>query len=154
MRIRHSITAALGMALVLAGGFAEAKVYKWVDDDGVTQYTQYPPPKGNSTEMSVPAAPSAPPAQQRLELQERLEAFNKRREERERQAQESDEQRAEREKLAADCQRLREELEVVRNNPRLLEEGENGEQVRMTEDRRQERIAHTEQQLQEFCTDV
>ncbi|MDH3451957.1 MAG: DUF4124 domain-containing protein [Gammaproteobacteria bacterium] len=149
--IRAVVCSAL---LVLTTGIVQAKIYKWVDENGVTQYTQYPPPKGDSKEVNVPAAPSAPTDEQRKELQERLEAFNKRRDERLRDAQESEEQRAEREKLAADCQRIRDDLEVVRNNPRLFEEAEDGSRVRMTEERRQERIGLAEQQLKDFCSDV
>lgn len=30
---------------------AETRIYKWVDDDGVTHYTQQPPPKGEAVEL-------------------------------------------------------------------------------------------------------
>ena len=150
---KHVIKAVVcSAALAFATGIVQAKVYKWVDENGVTQYTQYPPPKGDSTEVSVPDAPSASPDEQRKDLQNRLEAFNKRRDERIRQEQETAEQRAEREKLAADCQRVRDELATIRNNPRVLEETEDGP-VRMTEERRQERISLAEQQLKDFCSD-
>ncbi len=151
---KHVIKAVVcSAALALTTGIVQAKIYKWVDENGVTQYTQYPPPRGDSTEVNVPNAPSASPELQRKELQERLEAFNKRRDERLRQEQETAEQRAEREKLAADCQRLRDELATMRNNPRLMEDTEDGP-VRMTEERRQERISLAEQQLNDFCSDV
>ena len=42
-----------------------AALYKWVDDHGVTQYTQSPPPSGHYQEMRAPPPPSeAEPPQQ------------------------------------------------------------------------------------------
>ncbi len=36
----------LALALLLAASTASAQVYKWVDADGVTHYTNLPPPAG------------------------------------------------------------------------------------------------------------
>jgi hypothetical protein len=149
-------TVVLAVAFAVASGIAQAKVYKWVDENGVTQYTQYPPPEGSSSVVNVPTAPApaTAPAEQLRDLQDRLEALNKRQEEEARAQQETEEQHADREKLAADCQRVREELALVSNNPRLMEQGADGSRVRMTEERRQERIAHAQQQLQDHCSGI
>ena len=154
--MRMNLIGSLVLAVLFAvtSGIAQAKIYKWVDENGITQYTQQPPPKGSATEVNVPAAPSAPPAEQLRDLQDHLEALNKRQEEELRSEQETEAQRADREQLAADCKRIREQLAVVSNNPRLMEESEDGTRIRMTEERRQERIALAKQQLQEHCSDI
>ena len=150
----HVTTAVVTAALLVLGtGVAQAKVYKWVDENGVTQYTQYPPPKGSAKEITVPSAPSADPATQLKELQQRVEALDKQRKERALADEETAEQRAARERLVADCKRIRSELEVISNNPRLLEEGQDGTRVRMTEERRLERIATYKQQIRDYCSD-
>jgi hypothetical protein len=53
------------MAGLCAAGAAHAQMYKWVDENGRTQYTQTPPPPGRSAqEVKTPPAPprSAQPA--------------------------------------------------------------------------------------------
>lgn len=155
MRINLTRTLALAAIFTVASGVAQAKVYKWVDQNGVTQYTQYPPPEGNSTEVSVPTAPSSAPAEHGNNMQKRLEAYSKQRETEAKDAEDSAEQDGEKpldqEQLAADCQRMRDDLTLISSNPRLLEETEPGVRVRMTEESRQERIASYQQQLRDHC---
>lgn len=41
------------MFLALVSFTAHAEMYKWVDDEGVTHYTQTPPPDSNSQQLST-----------------------------------------------------------------------------------------------------
>lgn len=45
----------LGILLILAPLSAHAVFYKWVDENGITQYTQSPPPSGHYQTLSSPA---------------------------------------------------------------------------------------------------
>lgn len=64
------LPALLVLAMLLAAAppaQAQTRIYKWVDDDGVTHYTQQPPPEGEAVELDPetgtgsgrPAPPSA-----------------------------------------------------------------------------------------------
>lgn len=54
----------LGMLLILAPLSAHAVFYKWVDENGTTQYTQSPPPSGHYQMMSSPAPAASTSEQQ------------------------------------------------------------------------------------------
>jgi len=55
----------IGLAVLLTAyaACAAAAIYKWVDRDGVTHYSETPPPPEVQTkELAIPTAPSAPAA--------------------------------------------------------------------------------------------
>lgn len=143
-----------GLVFGLAFATAHAAVYKWVDEDGVVQYAQTPPPGVQTQEIAPPPPPSSSAAPVGRELQERLDAFNKRREERLRREQESTEEREFREKLTADCQRIRENLAVLSNSPRVVEQLDDGTRVAMTDQRRAEKTQLFQKQFDEHCGDI
>lgn len=77
--------AAVGSALAQTA--SSATIYKWVDEKGVTHYSESPPPKTKSKPIEVQTAPS-PPAEQAgtaavKSLQEQELEFQERRKERE-----------------------------------------------------------------------
>ncbi len=54
--------------LVMLGAAAEAKVYKWVDENGEVVFSQQPPPEGiKSEEIQVNAPPPATPEEKKIE---------------------------------------------------------------------------------------
>ena len=152
----RSSVCALTAALVigLASPQADARIYKWVDENGVTQYTQTPPPKGEAEEIAPAPAPRGNPEETRRDLQDRLEAFNKRREEQARAERESAEESAAREQLAADCEKITDNLKILKSNPRLLEQQPDGTRTRLSEEQRQERIQRFTEEFAENCSDV
>lgn len=57
------IRVALSLWVALCAAPAAAQMYKWVDEKGVTHYSEKPPPGRKAQQMqSAPAAPSAPAA--------------------------------------------------------------------------------------------
>jgi hypothetical protein len=62
-RITGKLLPAMMLMVIALPG--HAAFYKWVDEHGVTQYTQSPPPSGHYQEMRSPAPPSEtePPPQ-------------------------------------------------------------------------------------------
>ncbi|MFP5506829.1 MAG: DUF4124 domain-containing protein [Gammaproteobacteria bacterium] len=132
-------------------GLAQAAMYKWVDENGVTQYSQYPPPGRDYQTVTPPPAPAEDPegAQQRLEqlLQKQDEAY-KAKTEAAAQEQKSAETAKRREQ---NCQAARQNLErlTTGGNRRIV--GPDGVAYYPTEEERQERIAKARQQIEEFC---
>ena len=56
----------IALALAVAAGHATAAIYKWVDEKGVTQYSEKPPQGKKPAEVPIRAQPSAPPGAQNV----------------------------------------------------------------------------------------
>lgn len=50
----------LALILCFASTGSNARIYRWVDDNGVTVYTQIPPQDRDAEEIAPPTPPSAP----------------------------------------------------------------------------------------------
>jgi len=48
----------LALFLLLVSPLATARIYKWIDASGVTQYSENPPPGGNVEEIQIAPKPS------------------------------------------------------------------------------------------------
>jgi hypothetical protein len=141
---------------ILAGwlavfGMAHAAMYKWVDENGVTQYTQYPPPNREYQTVAPPPTPAEDPegAQQDLEnlLQQQDEASKAAAEAatEEQQAKDAASQKQ------RNCQVARQNLTALTTGGRRRLVDEKGVAYYPTEDERQARIAEAQQQIEQFC---
>lgn len=127
------------------------EIYKWVDEDGVTHYSQEPPPSGDATPVGVDAPPDEEVERERREMEEtgeRLEAQREERREAEEQAQKDAGEREQREQRCAD---MRSSLKKLTENRRLLVPDGEGDVRRMPEEERQERVAERRRQIEEKC---
>ena len=72
----------LALALPIAAPLARAEIYKWVDDNGVTNYSNTPPAGGKRTarvqavEDRISVIPSAQPAPPPMDVYRRLAALD------------------------------------------------------------------------------
>lgn len=141
---------------ILAGwlaafGLAQAAMYKWVDENGVTQYSQFPPPSREYQTVVPPPPPAEDPegAQKRLEelMKRQDESYKARTEAAEKQKQAT----AEAERRKQNCSTARANLEKLTTggNRRLI--GPDGVAYYPTEEERQQRIAEARKQIEEFC---
>jgi len=131
---------------------AAKDVYKWVNDAGEVQYTQFPPPQGTeAVEVKPPPPPADNPAAINSDLDEQVEAMDERTQDREISAKKSS--------LEAEIERVsRQNCEIARKNLAELQQGGikryqtgDGKVIRLTEEDRQRRIAEANDQIQEFC---
>jgi len=60
----HRISIILAAVTVLCALPAGAAIYKWVDKDGTTHYTETPPPNVDARELPIAEPSAAPPAAQ------------------------------------------------------------------------------------------
>lgn len=136
-----------------AAGLAQAAMYKWVDENGVTQYTQYPPP---DRKVDV-IAPPPPPAEDPEGAQKKLEAtLQKQDEQRKATATAEEEQTkaaAEAKQREAQCQAARKNLEVLTTGGRKRVIGPDGVATYLPEEDRQARIAEAKKVIAETCKD-
>ncbi len=63
---------------IMTSSQATARMYKWVDSKGVTQYSQHPPPEGTVEEIKKTYTPDAADLENTLqERAKKREKFNK-----------------------------------------------------------------------------
>lgn len=129
---------------------SQGAIYKWVDEDGVTQFSQFPPSQQEAERVRGAPPPASDPAVTRERLRERLEASDERRAA---EAGQREEQAAEQEHQALrqrNCEAARHNLEVLqRGRPRVLTE--TGESTFLTDEQRQERLEAARRAAQENC---
>ncbi len=141
----------LALGLALATPLQAGEIYKWVDEEGVTHYSQEPPPSGDATRVGVDAPPDEELERERREMEatgERLKAQREERREAEQQGRKNAEEREQSEQRCAD---LRSSLKKLTENRRLLVPDGEGGVRRMPEEERQERVAERRRQIDEHC---
>lgn len=140
----RSIIAA-GVLLLATQGYTQAaEVYRWVDAQGVTHFSELPPGNQPATRLNTavhnPSHPAAP-TKQRGATEDPQGAYDEK----------VKKEVAEREvQIARYCDGLRTALAQLRNNPRLRIE-EDGKTRRVSEEERLSRISKAEQQIEKDC---
>ncbi|MBL1143150.1 MAG: DUF4124 domain-containing protein [Proteobacteria bacterium] len=141
----------IALIMLLISTVSTAEMYKWVDENGDTHYSQSPPVSDVKVEKIAPP-PAVDPSNAQQDLQRTVEKVNSLREERlvarENQEKEKDEEKRKKEQ----CQQLKESLNSLTVRPRANKVDEEGNLVRMTEEERQEKIENTKQQMKEKCS--
>lgn len=139
---------AIVLGLTSTHAMAE-KLYKWVDENGVTQFSQQPPAGNQYERMNVTpppkigseAAPVTPPiTDSPADAEGESEAAANQQTEREQQALRD-----------AQCAKLREDLQTMETNPRLARTNAEGEMERIGEDERQSMMATAREELATYC---
>lgn len=132
------------------GAGVEAAMYKWVDENGQTHYTQERPPPGikGTTVEPAPEPPSAATSRDEAQkLQERLEERLDTRAEGRKKAADDAAHAAEK---ASRCEAARQRLEKAQR-PRTNFVEADGTQRRATDEEREEQVGQAEKQVKEFC---
>lgn len=129
------------------------RIYKWVDRDGNTVYSQTPPPAGIQAERirGAPPPPEDPEAAMK-KLRERAEAFNERRDERINKEQREQEEADTKQKQSGICAKLKKDLQTLQTNTRIREVKEGKEPVVLGEEQRQAKIKSIQERIQKECT--
>lgn len=162
--MRKTLSFFVALWLLAAAGPGHAQVYKWVDSDGVTHYSQQPPEAGAAKEIPIPKpavapapAPAADPASTPSATADSENgAADKRAEQlseeiRARRAAE-DQQQADLDKQRAEaCQSWRDNLATLQSHGRVRVQ-ENGETRVLSPQEQAQQIIELEKQIQENCS--
>lgn len=136
------------LATALCGGIASAEIYKWVDENGVTQFTERQP------EAEVPVATvnvnHSKAKEARATWQEREADFEEREETASKAAAERAQAQADAAAKRANCEAARKRATSLQR-PRINEVQEDGTRVRIGEDQRQAEIRKANEAIAEFC---
>ena len=138
------------LLLFLFSQLISAQVYKWVDENGKTQYTDQPPPSGAAQNEQKLKIPSAPPssAKQPSTLSDEKDAFDKRREEK---LEEKSRQVAKAEEDKQICIDAQGRIKVFRDSPRLTMPDGKGGIVYVDDDMRQAEINKLNDVIAKHC---
>ena len=144
------------LLLLMFSFVASAQVYKWVDADGNTQYTDQPPPSGAAQDEKKlhikPAPPSASNKNQTDSMDvigdDKPQSFSERRTARK-------EAKAEKERAAEElnqkCIHAQGQLKMYRDTPRLRVPDGNGGIVYVDDDAREKHIQEAQKNIAEYC---
>jgi len=149
---RAVIARILAIALALACGNAGAALYKWVDEKGVTHYTEEPPPDRKATRIEIRSdGPAAKPEKTESWKEKEVE-FHRRRLEKERE----EETASAREKNAAaqrerNCLRARDALDTLTHGRPIYRVNEKGERVYMEDAERDAETKRWRKEADTWC---
>lgn len=139
--------------LVILGSIAGncyAEMYKWVDADGQTHYTQKPP-AGDIEVSTIKPPPKVDTERALKELEERNNRLKGFEEERNKKAEEKSMAKAEQANNQANCELARDKLSHVINNPRVYSKDEDGVRYKIGEEERQAKITEARKEIIEYC---
>jgi hypothetical protein len=125
------------LALLLLPGLAAAQaIYKWVDERGVTHFSESPPPDGKATKVEV-KPPTGPEKPRDENWKEREQQFRKRNLEKSatQKAEEERQTRTEQQREAR-CRAAQRSLDTLKNANRVFHLDEKGERVYMEDSQR------------------
>lgn len=148
----NSATRVAVLVAVLAPLTVPADVYRWVDESGVTVYSQWPAPSVGAVRVDTPKGPGeAERAAAEQRLQQQIEQLQDAADARSAAADE----RAQAEELARlrqdNCAKARSNLETLQNlGPRMVRKPD-GSYVRMTQDEVAAEIRTAREQIDEYC---
>jgi hypothetical protein len=142
--------ALLSLAMLALG--AGAQVYKWVDEKGVSHYSEIPPPDGRAAKIDVKpstgSAPSAPSADWRQrEMDARALRIEKQQKEQEREAQDKTEASTRRN----NCRESRRRLADLQTAVPVYELNDKDERVYLEDAQREREITVLQAQVKQYC---
>lgn len=145
---RHLCLALIALLLSFS---VNAQIYKWVDDNGQTHYSQEPPASGDAQKIEAPPPPPIDPDEARKDVEaliEQQQAAEKAEHEAEQKAQQQAEQEA---ILQENCRVARENLRLYQNNPGRRVMDEDGNVTRLREEDRQQKMQEFQEQIDLYC---
>jgi hypothetical protein len=153
----EQITAAMGMLALCCTHLANAQVYKWVDEKGVTQYTTTPSPQGKGQKIvSTPASGTAarPQAKEKTWQEKEIEFRERRANAAEQQHKEENERNIARLQAAEkreSCIAARTNLHALTEQRPMFSINERGERVYVEDKERPRMIEDLKQVIARDC---
>lgn len=136
----------LALALIALAAMAQP-MYKWVDEKGVTHFSESPPPDGKATKVEV--KPTGTEKARVDNWKERELESRQRRTQKD--SVEEETRRKEERTRAQHCSRAREGLDTVKNSRRVYSLDEKGERVYMEDKDRPAAIEKWSQDVERYC---
>lgn len=130
---------------------AAGSLYKWVDENGVVQYTQYPPPKGQTEIIKTKPAPSSAAGAKRQGLSDLVDSADKTQEQKQSAQATAAETKAKKEQRAKDCQNLQRNLQIMKNSGRVAQTQTDGSRKMLSTEEHTSKIKSYESLITKNC---
>ena len=137
----------VAMALAVAP-LASADLYKYVDKNGKTVYTDQPPADADAKRMSGPSAPATAPAKTAVERDKENEKGKEKSRDQAKKTAEAD--KAEQAKKLR-CEQARGNLQIYTDGGRIMKTNEKGERDYMSDEEIASERAKTQKLVDEAC---
>ena len=150
-RLNRSIYSCIQIfAMCLLFSSANAALYKWVDADGNTHYTQQPPPGDIEGDIIKPP-PKAKTESALKELDEDQNYLQDKQKEREKQAEDKKFEETNVAIRKSNCELGKDKMTRLTTSPRVRDVGEDGFVSRLTEEQRQAKIKQAQEMIDKNC---
>ncbi len=153
--MRNTLTTLLSLlcfiGVMALSPMALAKTYKWVDENGNTNYTSTPPPTGNFKTIKPPSKPAVDPVKAQSDLKKRLEAFNKRKEETDKAKDEADKLAAKKADYKKKCEQAKKNLNLIQTKVRIRYTEDDGSTRYLTDDERAAKLKRAQDAIKSYC---
>jgi hypothetical protein len=127
-------------------------IYKWTDDQGEVQFTQFPPLGRKAERLRGTAPPTQSPESIMNDLQKQVDTMEQQNKE-QLQGSKDAKQWADIQKIRrSNCETANKNLVNLQRGGNVRYMGPNGEAIRLTEEERQKRIDETNVQIKENCS--
>lgn len=147
--MRHTVLLA-ALLLIAAPAIGQTTIHKWVDERGVTHYSEQPPASGQSKEIQPrvtrpPAAETAAPqAEEKAEQTPTADADK---------AKPKEMFTMPADKMAEQCQQARQRLQQLESSPRIMTRGADGQMQRAPEEERQKMMDEERKRIELYCVE-
>ncbi len=146
-----SLTALLSILLIAPA--SEAKIYKWVDGNGITQYSQQRPPDEFIAEViKTPSRAAGAATKAKESLQKRIAALDERRSNKKLAKEGGAETVEYRKQLDAYCAAVKNRLADYQSERRLAEKQADGSYLPVSDKARVEEIGKMQAQIKDRCS--
>lgn len=142
---------AVTVIVLLLSTSAYAQIYKWVDKNGKTQYTDQPPPPDAAKEekrLNIKSGSTAGSQDKSRNLSDEREEFDKRRQQ---QREEDAKQQTKSEESKKKCIDAQTQLKIFTDSPRLTVPDGAGGTMYADDDLRQRKIADANKAIAAYC---
>lgn len=140
------LTAFILICLPLA---AMAQIYQYKDAQGRTVFSDTPPPDAKATRKNIDVAP--PSGDSTRSLEEKMQAFQKRRDAAAEQEAKQAKAKVEQEKAAENCTRARNKLAALQSGQRIVRYNAQGEREFLDDGSRERETADARKAVSEWC---
>ena len=130
---------------------ATAKTYRWVDEKGVTVYSQTPPPSGEATLIKPPPPPAAAPDEIMKNLKRRQATIDAGKKKKEKTGKNESTEAKNAEKKKQNCEISRKNLKEITLHPRIKMKMEDGSFKLLSEEERQAKIDTYNKNIEKYC---
>ena len=136
------------LSMVFVAFAAAAQVYKWVDEKGVSHYSETPPPDGKAAKIELKSSTGNPPPVPETDWKQKELDARQQRVQKQQKDQQLDAQALARRNS---CIELRRRLDVMQTPSPVFQRNDKGEKVYVEDAQREREIALLQANVKRYC---